>query len=135
MKGNELVMAVSSMNNSARAGMDLMVRDLLQVGSGLPSSHAVSIPNGNGAQQIRIPGPPGMATFQTEVGDLVLPALMPRSGQGPTIDGVATDVLVGPDGRQRVPRRRADRGRRQPGHGGAPAPTLATVPIASSRAS
>ncbi len=93
MKGNELVMAVSSMNNSARAGMDLMVRDLLQVGSGLPSSHAVTIPNGNGAEQIRIPGPPGMAAFQTEAGDLVLPALMPRSGQGPTINGVATDVL------------------------------------------
>ncbi|MBY0494821.1 MAG: prepilin-type N-terminal cleavage/methylation domain-containing protein [Cyanobacteria bacterium] len=93
MKGNELVMAISSMNNSARAGMDLMVRDFLQVGSGLPSSHAVSIPNGVGAVQIRIPGPPGMAAFQTEAGDLVLPALMPRDAQGPTIGGIPTDVV------------------------------------------
>ena len=93
MKGNELVLAISSMNNSARAGMDLMVRDLLQVGSGLPSSHAVSIPNGVGAVQVRIPGPPGIGAFQTDLGDVVIPALMPRSNQGPTIDGVATDVL------------------------------------------
>ena len=36
MKGNELVMTISGINNSVRAGLDLMVRDLLQVGSGLP---------------------------------------------------------------------------------------------------
>ena len=71
-----------------------MVRDLLQVGSGLPSSHAVSIPNGANREQVRIPGPPGIGAFQTEAGDLVMPALMPRSNQGPTIDGVSTDVLT-----------------------------------------
>ena len=69
MKGNEVVMTVSAINNSVRGGMDLMVRDLLQVGSGLPSSHTVSIPNGAGSVQMRIPGPPGQAAFQTEAGD------------------------------------------------------------------
>ncbi len=93
MKGNELVMTVASMNNSVRAGLDLMVRDLLQVGSGLPSSHTVSIPNGAGAVPVRIPGPPGVGTFETAAGDLVLPAVMPRSGAGPSIGGVSTDVL------------------------------------------
>jgi hypothetical protein len=93
MKGNEIVMTIAHMNNSARAGLDLMVRDLLQVGSGLPSSHSVSIPNGAGSVQVRIPGPPGMAAFQTAVGDLVLPAVMPRAGAGPSINGIATDVL------------------------------------------
>lgn len=93
MQGNELVLTVASVNDSVRAGMDLMIRDLLQTGSGLPSSHTVSIPNGAGAVQIRIPGPPGQGAFLTEPGALVLPAVMPRDGQGPTINGVSTDTL------------------------------------------
>ena len=59
IKGNETVLQMANMNNSVRAGMDLMVRDLLQVGSGLPAGHAVTIPNGAGAVPVRIPGPPG----------------------------------------------------------------------------
>ena len=66
MQGNEIVMTVAAVNDSVRAGMDLMVRDLLQTGSGLPSGHAVSIPNGDGAVQVRIPGLPGTARSQTE---------------------------------------------------------------------
>ncbi len=92
MKGNEVVMTVAALNSSARGGMDLIVRDLLQVGSGLPSSHSVSIPNGGGAVEVRIPGPPG-ADFYSAAGALVLPAVMPRAGAGPVINGVATDVL------------------------------------------
>lgn len=93
IRGNETVLQIASMNNSVRAGMDLMVRDLLQVGSGLPASHAVTIPSGIGATPVRIPGPPGTA-FQTGVGDLTLPAVMPFPRQGPTINGVVTDALT-----------------------------------------
>jgi prepilin-type N-terminal cleavage/methylation domain-containing protein len=95
MQGNDVVMNIAAMNDSARAGMDLMVRDLLQVGSGLPASHSVSIPSGEDpgdAERIRIPGPPGTA-FMTAAADLALAAVIPRNGAGPTIDGVATDVL------------------------------------------
>lgn len=92
MKGNEIVMAIATMNNAVRAGMDLMVRDLLQVGSGLPASHTISIPNGANSQQVRIPGPPG-TTFLTAAADTTLPAVMPFARQGPTIDGVPTDVV------------------------------------------
>lgn len=93
IRGNEVVMSISALNDSARAGMDLMVRDLLQVGSGLPASHAVSIPNGAGSQTVRLPGPPGSA-YTTEVGDVLLPAVIPRAGAGPVVNGVATDVLT-----------------------------------------
>lgn len=93
MKGNETVMAIANMNNSVRAGLDLMVRDFLQVGSGLPASHAVSIPHGDGAVAIRIPGPPG-TTFVTALTDETLPAVIPLAGQGPSINGVATDVVA-----------------------------------------
>jgi hypothetical protein len=94
INGNNLIMSVSAVNNSARAGMDLMVRDLLQVGSGLPASHAVTIPNGANSQPVLIPGPPGVATYSTEAGDLVLPAVIPHANAGPSVNGVATDALT-----------------------------------------
>ncbi len=93
IRGNDTVLQMANMNNSVRAGMDLMVRDLLQVGSGLPASHAVTIPSGVGATQVRIPGPPG-TNFQTAVGDLTLAAVLPFPRQGPTINGVQTDALT-----------------------------------------
>jgi len=91
IKGNETVLQMANMNNSIRAGMDLMVRDFLQVGSGLPAGHAVSIPNGDGASPVRIPGPPG-TNFVTS--DMTLPAVVPNPQRGPTINGVRTDVVT-----------------------------------------
>lgn len=93
MKGNELVLTIGQVNASLRSGADLMVRDFLQAGSGLPSSHAVAIPSGASAVPVRLPGPPGTA-WTVPSGTLLLPAVMPRAGQGPTIDGVATDVVT-----------------------------------------
>ncbi len=93
MRGNEMVMTISSMNNALRAGMDIMVRDMLQAASGLPSSKTVGIPNGAGSARVRLPGPQGTA-FQTVAADEVLPAVIPWSGGGPVIDGVATDVVM-----------------------------------------
>ncbi len=92
MKGNASIMMISSTNNTLRGGVDLMIRDLLQVGSGLPASHSIAIPSGLGATPVRLPGPPGSA-FVTTAADFTLPAVMPRAGAGPVIDGVATDVL------------------------------------------
>jgi hypothetical protein len=92
MKGNETVMMIANTNNTLRGGVDLMVRDLLQVGSGLPASHTISIPSGAGSSAVRLPGPPGTA-FMTTAADLVLPAVLPFPRQGPVVDGVQTDVL------------------------------------------
>ena len=39
--------------------MDLIVRDMLQVGQGLPSGRVVLLPSGAGSTPIQIPGPPG----------------------------------------------------------------------------
>ncbi len=92
IKGNDTVMMISSTNNTLRGGMDLMIRDLLQVGSGLPASHSIAIPSGAGSTAVRLPGPPGSG-FLTTAADFTLPAVMPRAGAGPVINGVATDVL------------------------------------------
>ena len=94
IKGNDTVLQMANMNNSVRAGMDLMVRDLLQVGSGLPAGHAVTIPNGAGSRRgagfPALPGP----TSRPPTGDITLPAVMPGPRQGPTINGVQTDAIT-----------------------------------------
>jgi type II secretory pathway pseudopilin PulG len=94
IKGNDTVLQMANMNNSVRAGMDLMVRDLLQVGSGLPASHSVTIPSGFGSVPVRIPGPPSAAVFQTTAGDLTLPAVLPFPRRGPTLNGIQTDAIT-----------------------------------------
>ena len=66
MKANETAVLVTGMNNSLRTGMDLMIRDLLQVGSGLPPGHFILIPSGTAAQ-INMPGPPG-TTYHDRAG-------------------------------------------------------------------
>ncbi len=99
MKGNDLVLAVAQMNNSLRTGADLMVRDFLQAGSGLPSSKTVMIPNGTGSVQVRLPGPPqptpaSPAMWLAPTGTQELPAVMPRAGAGPVVGGINTDVVT-----------------------------------------
>ncbi len=92
-KGNELVTSIAAMNNSLRSGTDLMIRDLLQAASGLPASHTVGIPNGAGAQPVRLPGPPG-TNFEIPTDQALMPAVIPMDGAGPVIDGEATDMLA-----------------------------------------
>ncbi len=93
VRANDSVMRVTGMNNMLRASMDLMVRDLLQVGTGLPPGHVVSIPHGDQSQPIRFPGPPGTA-FTSAAGDFELAAVVPGDGRGPVVNGVATDTLT-----------------------------------------
>jgi hypothetical protein len=92
-RATEAAVMVSGVNNSLRTGMDLMIRDLLQVGSGLPPGHVILIPSGANSQQANIPGPPGTA-FLTPNGDLDWAAVIPGDGLGPSINGVATDVIT-----------------------------------------
>jgi hypothetical protein len=92
-RASESAVMVSGLNNSLRTGMDLLIRDMLQVGAGLPTGHVVLIPSGTNAQQMNIPGPPG-TSFQTVTGDLDWAAVVPGNGLGPTINGVATDVIT-----------------------------------------
>jgi prepilin-type N-terminal cleavage/methylation domain-containing protein len=90
---NETALAVSGMNNTLRTGMDLMVRDMLQVGSGLPTGHAILTPSGNGSTRVNMPGPPGTA-YQNVATDVDLNAVNPRPGGGVVVNGVATDMIT-----------------------------------------
>lgn len=93
LRASESVLLMSGMNNSLRTGMDLMTRDMLQVGSGLPTGHVILTPSGTGAVQINIPGPPG-TSLKNVVGDTDMSAVLPGPGLGPTINGVATDIIT-----------------------------------------
>jgi type II secretory pathway pseudopilin PulG len=84
---------MTGVNNSLRTGMDLMIRDMLQIGSGLPPGHVILIPSGTGSVVMNIPGPP-TTTLTTPVGDLDWAAVIPGNGLGPTINGVPTDTLT-----------------------------------------
>jgi prepilin-type N-terminal cleavage/methylation domain-containing protein len=92
-RSNESAKAVTSVNNNLRIGIDLMVRDLIQVGQGLPNG-SVQVPNGTGALQIQRPHPQGSACTQWPIGTETISAVTPGPGCGPTIDGVATDMLT-----------------------------------------
>ncbi len=85
------------MNSQLRAAMDLVQRDLLQVGQGLPVGRRVGIPNDIGATPIVRPGPgpsgscPGVDTFPL---DATIPAVTVGADEGPPINGVCTDVIT-----------------------------------------
>jgi prepilin-type N-terminal cleavage/methylation domain-containing protein len=93
-RANESARGVIDVNNNLRIGADLAVRDLIQVGQGLPTGRTVQVPNGVGAMQIQRPHPTGSACTEWPAGTVALAAVTPGPGCGPTIEGVATDLVT-----------------------------------------
>ena len=95
-RANETALLVTSMNNGLRTGMDMMIRDLLQVGSGLPPGHSIQIPCCT--SRVNLPGPPG-PTRQTALGDTEIYAVMQGTRLGPLVNqnGTTTCTVEGPD--------------------------------------
>jgi hypothetical protein len=93
VRANESVTLITGMNSMLRASMDLMVMDLMQVGAGLPPAHTIGKPSGGQAQPILLPGPPGSA-FSSVITEGTLAAVIPGTGRGPTVNGVATDTIT-----------------------------------------
>jgi prepilin-type N-terminal cleavage/methylation domain-containing protein len=92
IKATETATQVSDLNNGLRTAMDLMVRDLLQVGQGLPGGRAINLPNGTGAVTIQLPGPDG-SDFYLD-GASFCP---PRSDDPDTICEDIAAVIPGPE--------------------------------------
>jgi prepilin-type N-terminal cleavage/methylation domain-containing protein len=93
-RANESAKSVTSVNNNLRIGIDLMVRDLIQVGQGLPGAGTVQVPNGTGALQIQRPHPQGSTCTAWPAGTETISAVTPGPGCGPTINNVATDMVT-----------------------------------------
>lgn len=101
-RSNESAKAVTGLNNNLRIGIDLIVRDLIQVGQGLPTGRIIQVPNGTNALRIQRPHPQGSPVISTlgipctewPGGTTTIPAVNPAPGCGPTINGVATDMVT-----------------------------------------
>jgi Tfp pilus assembly protein PilW len=90
---NETAALVSDASQNLRAGTNLLVRDLLQAGRGIPIG-GIPIPSGAGSAEILRPGPPGSALKFDNIAATTLPALVPGAALGPEIDGRATDMIT-----------------------------------------
>jgi prepilin-type N-terminal cleavage/methylation domain-containing protein len=96
MKAEQTATSITNVNGNLRSAMDLMTRDLLQVGQGMPVGRVIGIPNGGAATAITRPGPvatgacPGVTTFTIQPN---LPAVNVGPGFGPAINNVCTDVV------------------------------------------
>jgi Tfp pilus assembly protein FimT len=81
---------VSQMQHNGRTGLNLMTRDLIQAGQGIPMG-GIPIPSGAGIAAIRRPG---MANLTFPAGSIVLPAISAGQALGPTIQGRLTDIIT-----------------------------------------
>jgi prepilin-type N-terminal cleavage/methylation domain-containing protein len=94
---NDFATLMADMDQNLRAAVNMMVRDLSQTGTGIPTG-GLPCPSGTGVQPINRPSPPGTAyTFPTDpLQPLVttLHAINPGDGLGPTINNVAATDMV-----------------------------------------
>jgi len=96
MQAEQTVRSITTLNGNLRASMDLLVRDLLQVGQGLQTGRVIGVPNGPGAQPINRPGPvagtcAGVTTFPAAP---TISAVTVGPDLGPPINGQCTDVIT-----------------------------------------
>jgi prepilin-type N-terminal cleavage/methylation domain-containing protein len=93
-RSNESAKAVTGVNNNLRIGIDVMVRDLIQVGQGLPTGRTVQVPSFTGALAIQRPHGAGSACTTFPAVDGKIPAVIPGPGCGPTIENRVTDMVT-----------------------------------------
>lgn len=97
MRADKTVRELTDLNNTLRTSMDLVVRDFLQVGQGLPTGRVVGVPNGPGAAAINRPGPAAVepcAGVGTFAAGPTISAVTPGPDLGPAINGQCTDVVT-----------------------------------------
>lgn len=110
IKANSNITQTSDMSDNMRAGLNLIVQDLIQTGTGIPTG-GISIPNtpnaagcNTGARVNRPPAVLGLTFDGPNAANLgcnvILPAIEPGNGLGPTVtspdgtSGPPTDVLT-----------------------------------------
>jgi len=97
LRTNESSQQLSNMNGNLRSAMNLMTRDLLQAGQGIPTG-GVPLPAGAGCKAVNRPVPVGTSTFAYgctfAATNPNLPAVIPGNAIGP----IVPDVAPGPPG-------------------------------------
>jgi prepilin-type N-terminal cleavage/methylation domain-containing protein len=90
---NDIAAQTADSSQNLRAGTNLLVRDLMQTGRGIPTG-GIAIPNGDGSTAINRPGPNGSLLQFDNTTDTVIHAVTLGSNLGPSIDGQTTDVIT-----------------------------------------
>ncbi len=97
MRISEVATQSTDTNATLRSALDMVVRDLIQVGQGLPSGKVIPLPSGAGSTPVVRPGPTGSnLTFPYPASQNVLSAITPGADLGPDVPGTttATDLLT-----------------------------------------
>lgn len=82
----------TDVNLNLRIAMNLIIRDLIQVGQGIPTG-GVPLPRGGVSDDISRPGPLGADLVFDPLWE-TMPSVTPGPGLGPVINGVATDLVT-----------------------------------------
>jgi prepilin-type N-terminal cleavage/methylation domain-containing protein len=91
LEANESILLMTDTNQNLRAGTNMMTRDLIQAGRGIPTG-GIPIPSGAGVNAIRRPSPPTKSYTFPAI--LVLSAVTTGDALGPSSNGVATDMIT-----------------------------------------
>jgi prepilin-type N-terminal cleavage/methylation domain-containing protein len=110
VKATDSAKQVTDLNNGLRTAMDMMVRDALQVGQGLPTGRTIGLPYGNSATPMQVPGPvdsniqlDGPSFCPPDPNDATpdficeqITAVVPGPGRGPVFvdSGMTTDMIT-----------------------------------------
>jgi prepilin-type N-terminal cleavage/methylation domain-containing protein len=99
LQTNDSSTQMTTMNGNLRSALNLIVRDLLQAGQGIPNG-GVPLPIGSGCKKINRPMPSGTATFPYGCASPAsapnLPAVIPGNALGPAIPGLGGTNLGNP---------------------------------------
>lgn len=90
---NETASLIADSNQNLRAGTNLLVRDLLQAGRGIPVG-GIPIPSGAGVEVLSRPSPFGMSYQFNNTTATVLPAIISGADLGPVVTGSTTDIIT-----------------------------------------
>ena len=84
--------ALTDVNHNLRVAMNIVIRDLIQTGTSIPTG-GIPLPKGGAAADVVRPGPVGAElTFPAEWE--TLPAVTPGPALGPVVRGTPTDMLT-----------------------------------------
>jgi prepilin-type N-terminal cleavage/methylation domain-containing protein len=90
---NDTASLIADSNQNLRAGTNLLVRDLLQAGRGIPVG-GVPLPSGAGVDKLNRPSPAGTAYQFDNTTATTLPAIVSGSDLGPMVNGQPTDMIT-----------------------------------------
>src|SRR5262245_12453013 len=90
---NDAAVQMADSSQNLRAGTNLLVRDLLQVGRNIPTGW-IPIPSGEGATVIHRPSPPGESYVFDNDEAVTIGAITSGAGLGPVVNGRRTDMIT-----------------------------------------